>query len=395
MISIARTDTSLIGRWWWTIDRWQLGAILLLVVSGLALVTAASPSVAQRINLLPFHFVIRHLIYLGPALMLMVGVSMLDMRHIRRFALLMLAGSLVMMLVTLFFGDETKGATRWIRIFGFSVQPSEFVKPAFAVTAAWLLAEARQRDNFPGFKAALVVYGVIVAMLVAQPDMGMTALVTAILGAQLFLAGLKLSLVAGLGVLAVGGLALAYVVFPHFTSRIDRFLDPASGDTYQVDRSIEAFVNGGFFGTGPGQGSIKLSLPDAHADFIFAVAGEEFGMVAALGIVLIYAFILLRGFGRALKAHDLFTVLAVGGLLVQFALQAIIHMGSSLHLLPAKGMTLPFISYGGSSLLAIGITMGFVLALTRRQSGGWRGDLERTTRARNIRATLTTTENAI
>lgn len=390
MISIARTDTSLIGRWWWTIDRWLLGAVMLLVVAGLALVTAASPSVAQRIGLPPFHFVVRHLVYLGPALFLMVGISMLDMRNIRRLTLLMLGGALVLMLATLIFGDETKGATRWIRIFGFSLQPSEFMKPAFAMTAAWLLAEARQRTNFPGFKAALVIYGVIVALLVAQPDMGMTALVTAILGAQLFLAGLKLSLVAGLGAVAVGGLALAYVVFPHFTSRIDRFLDPASGDTYQVDRSIEAFVNGGFFGTGPGQGSIKLSLPDAHADFIFAVAGEEFGMIAALGIVMIYVFILLRGFGRALKAEDLFTVLAVGGLLVQFGLQAIIHMGSSLHLLPAKGMTLPFISYGGSSLIAIGITMGLVLALTRRQSGGWRGDLDRTTRARNVRATLTT-----
>jgi len=182
---------------------------------------------------------------------------------------------------------------------------------------------------------------------------------------------------------------------PYPREWIDRFLDPASGDTYQVDRSIDAFVNGGFFGTGPGQGSVKLSLPDAHADFIFAVAGEEFGMVAVLGIVMIYVFILLRGFGRALKAEDLFTVLAVGGLLVQFGLQAIIHMGSSLHLLPAKGMTLPFISYGGSSLLAIGITMGLVLALTRRQSGGWRGDLARTTQARHMRATLTTTESAL
>ena len=365
----ARTDQSVMGRWWWTVDRWTLVALAMLIGVGALLVTAASPSVADRIHVPTFYFVIHQGIMLVPTLMLMFGVSLLTPRSVRRLAFGMFAVFFVLTGLTLFVGSEIKGATRWIALGPLSLQPSEFLKPAFAVVSAWLFARqhAARADGhfFPGYFLAILVYGAVLVVLMLQPDFGMTFVCTAIWFAEFFLAGLPIVFVLALAVMGVGGLVGAYFIFPHVASRVDRFLDPASGDTYQVDRSLEAFIHGGLTGTGPGQGTVKLSLPDAHADFIFAVAGEELGLAATLFIVALFGFIVLRGFARALKDTDLFVVLAVGGLFTQFGLQALVHMGSSLHLLPAKGMTLPFISYGGSSLLALGIGTGMALALTR------------------------------
>jgi cell division protein FtsW len=367
--AFARTDHSVVGRWWWTVDRWTLVALAMLIGVGALLVTAASPSVADRIHVPTFYFVIHQGIMLVPTLMLMFGVSLLTPRSVRRLAFGMFAVFFVLTGLTLFVGSEIKGATRWIALGPLSLQPSEFLKPAFAVVSAWLFARqhAARADGhfFPGYFLAILVYGAVLVVLMLQPDFGMTFVCTAIWFAEFFLAGLPIVFVLALAVMGVGGLVGAYFIFPHVASRVDRFLDPASGDTYQVDRSLEAFIHGGLTGTGPGQGTVKLSLPDAHADFIFAVAGEELGLAATLFIVALFGFIVLRGFARALKDTDLFVVLAVGGLFTQFGLQALVHMGSSLHLLPAKGMTLPFISYGGSSLLALGIGTGMALALTR------------------------------
>jgi cell division protein FtsW len=225
---------------------------------------------------------------------------------------------------------------------------------------------------------AQILFGIVLGLLLMQPDLGMSFVLSAIWGVQIFLAGLPILWVIVLGGLGIAALFGAYLFFPHVASRIDRFLDPASGDNYQVQKSLDAFANGGMFGTGPGHGQVKLNLPDAHADFIFAVAGEEFGLLAALLLVMIFCFIITRSLYRIVQSDDLFIVLAVGGLLTQFALQSLIHMGSSLQLLPAKGMTLPFISYGGSSLLALGFGMGALLSLTRKRgvmSGQtvWRG----------------------
>ena len=365
----ARTDQSVIGRWWWTVDRWTLVAIAILIGFGALLVTAASPSVAERIHLPTFYFVEHQAVMLVPTLIVMIAVSLLSPRGVRRLALAIFIPFFALTALTLVAGTEIKGATRWVSLGPLSLQPSEFLKPAFAVVSAWLFARqhaARAAGGFfPGYPLAVLLYLSVVGVLMLQPDFGMTFVITAIWFAEFFLAGLPILFVLALAVLAIGGLVGAYFVFPHIASRIDRFLDPAAGDTYQVDRSLDAFIHGGLTGTGPGQGTVKLSLPDAHADFIFAVAGEELGLAATLAIVALFGFIVLRGFARALKDLDLFVVLAVGGLLTQFGLQALIHMGSSLHLLPAKGMTLPFISYGGSSLLALGIGTGMALALTR------------------------------
>ena len=369
MIAFDRTDQSIFGRWWWTVDRWMLAALAVLVGYGVILIMAASPAVAERIGLDTYHFVEHHLAMLVPSLLLMIAVSLLTPRGVRRAALAVFLVALALTAATMVIGVEIKGARRWIHLPGLSIQPSEFLKPAFAVVAAWMFSLQKTSPGFPGNLLAILLYVLVVGLLIRQPDLGMACVVSVVWFCQFFLAGLNIGFVLILGILGCVGLVGAYHLLPHVHSRIDRFLDPASGDTYQVTRSLEAFANGGLFGTGPGQGTVKMQLPDAHADFIFAVSGEELGLVWTLLLVILFAFIVLRGFSRLLKDSNLFVLLAAAGLLVQFGMQAFINMASSLHLIPTKGMTLPFVSYGGSSLIALGFGMGMVLALTRRRFG--------------------------
>ncbi len=367
MSSFTRVDTSALGRWWWTVDRWTLFAIGGLMALGVVLMLSASPAAGGRIGLGGFDLARRQVVFLPLAAALLLGTSLLSARAVRRLAVFGLLAGAVLLLLTLFVGTEIKGASRWLNLFGFSIQPSEFVKPCLAVAAAWMFAEAKLDPRFPGNPIALGLYGLVTGLLLLQPDVGQAFLVLATFGAQLFLIGLPMIWVAGFCLLGVAGLTVAYFVLPHVTARIDSFLDPNSGDHYQVDRSIEAFMNGGLFGRGPGEGTVKAQLPDVHADFIFAVAGEEFGAVVCLGIVALFAFVVLRSLSKLLAERSLFVLLAATGLLVQFGLQALINMGSTLRLMPTKGMTLPFISYGGSSLLALALGMGMLLALTRRR----------------------------
>ncbi len=363
---LSRTDGSQLATWWWSVDRWLLVAVMVLILCGTVLIAAASPAIAQRLHLPWFYFILRHLFYLVPTLALILGFSIMTPRALRRTAILFFLITLAMLALVPVMGSELNGARRWISLGGFSLQPSEFIKPCFAVVAAWLFASQHRDRSFPGYMTSCMLYALIVGLLLLQPDLGMTVIVSFVWAIQFFMAGLPLSIVAILFVLFVVGLFGIYMTFPHVSSRIDRFVDPQKGDTYQVDRALEAFRNGGIFGTGPGQGHIKRVLPDAHADFIFAVAGEEFGMILTALLVLLFGFIVWRGMQRARSSDNLFVMLAVSGLLAQFGGQALVHMGSSLHLLPAKGMTLPFVSYGGSSLLALGLGMGMVLGLTRQ-----------------------------
>ena len=365
MTSFSREDRSVIGRWWWTVDRWTLAALVLLAATGAVLTMAASPGAAARIGLDPFHFVRNQFVFFAPAILLMVAVSLLSPTGVRRLATIGFALGLVLMIATLFVGVEVKGASRWLNFGGFTIQPSEFLKPCFAVVAAWMFATQRNEPGFPGRLVVSGLFALVAGLLILQPDFGMTITVTAVWFVQFFLAGLPMLWVA---IALIGGLGLvtaAYATLPHVASRIDRFINPATGDTYQVDTSLRAFETGGLFGLGPGEGRVKELLPDSHTDFIFAVAGEEFGILACLLVVGLFAFIVLRGFSRILKDANLFILLAVAGLLTQFGLQALINMGVAVRLLPAKGMTLPFVSYGGSSLIATAIGMGMVLALTR------------------------------
>jgi len=369
MNGFARTDRSVMGLWWWTVDRWSLAALILLMGVGALLVLAASPAVAIHLKLDSFYLVRHHFALLVPAAIMMVAISLMTPLGIRRLAVIGLILALALTAITLVGGTEIKGARRWIDLLGLSIQPSEFVKPCFAVVAAWMFAEQHGKRRLPGNAISILLYLMIVALLMAQPDFGMTFVISVTWFAQFVLAGLPLLWVCGLGVVGVGGVIGAYYMFPHVTTRIDGFLNPAGGDTYQVDRSLEAFVNGGLYGVGPGEGTVKQVLPDAHSDFVFAVAGEEFGFIACLLIVLLFAFIVLRGYTRLLRETNMFVLLAASGIITDFGLQAFINMASTLHLMPTKGMTLPFISYGGSSLLALALAMGMFLALTRRRSG--------------------------
>lgn len=366
MLKIDRTDKSVFGKWWWTTDRWLISAILILSFAGIFLVMAASPAVAERLGRPPFFFVIRHVIFLTISLTSMFFISFLSPRNIWRLGLVLLISSIFMIILTLIFGSHIKGSSRWLHIFGFSVQPSEFVKPAFAVVSAWLISKQQYSREFKGMIATITIYAIIVILLLLQPDFGMSFVLSCILGAQIFIAGIPLSIIFGLIVMASLGIFGLYNIFPHIQSRIDRFIDPNSGDNYQVQKSLDSFHNGGLFGVGPGDGKVKMSLPDAHADFIFSVAGEEFGLILTLALIAVLGFIIFRMLYRSWRSQDIFKILAIGGIATQFTVQSLIHMGSSLQLLPAKGITLPFISYGGSSILSLGIALGIVLALGRK-----------------------------
>lgn len=367
MSSFARADTSILGRWWWTVDRWTLAALAILMGIGAVLILAASPAVSERIGLGSFSLAKRQLVLLPLAGACLIGASLLSVTWVRRLGVLGLLGTLILLIATLAVGPEIKGAQRWINLLGFSLQPSEFLKPFFAISCAWLFALGKSQPAFPGTALAMALFGLFATLLLAQPDLGQTFVLGVIFGVQFFLAGVPMVLVIALGICGLVGLIGAYVFLPHVTERIDLFLDPAAGDSFQIDRSLEAFVHGGLWGVGPGEGRVKAVLPDAHSDFVFAVAGEELGLVLCLLIVAVYGFVVLRGFARLLGESSLFVLLAATGLLTQFGLQALINMGSALHLIPTKGMTLPFISYGGSSLLALAVGMGLLLALTRRR----------------------------
>ena len=368
MPALSRADTSVLGRWWWTVDRWTLLAIGVLIGFGYIMMLAASPAVAERIHVSRDMFIAKQVVFLALAGTVVVGVSLLSPRGVRRLALLGCLGAIMLTAATMVVGVEIKGARRWIALPGMSLQPSEFLKPCFAVVTAWLLSEGARTRRFPGRLIACALFVLIAMLLKAQPDMGMLSVVLAVFFTQLFVGGLNLFMV---GVSAGGIVAAAvgaYTFFPHVQSRVTRFLHPASGDTYQVTTALEAFGNGGLLGRGPGEGRVKDVLPDAHADFVFAVVGEEFGLVVCLLVLAVFGFIVLRGLLRLLAEQDLFIVLAATGLVTSFGLQAFVNMASSLQLIPTKGMTLPFVSYGGSSVLAVALGVGMLLALTRRRT---------------------------
>jgi len=363
----SRAQPTPLSEWWRTIDRLTLAALGALMLGGIILCLAASPPVAARIGLDPFHFVDRQVLFLVPAVAVLIGTSFLSPSDIRKVALLVFLVSLVLVAATPFFGAEIKGARRWLVILGVNVQPSEFLKPAFVVLIAWLFGESSRRPEMPANAIALVMLIVVVALLVMQPDFGQTMLLTLVWGALFYMAGMRFIWVLGLGATAGAGLLVAFYTVPHVAQRINRFLDPASGDTFNIAIATESFIRGGWFGRGPGEGTIKRILPEGHTDFVFAVAAEEFGVVLCLILVALFAFIVIRTLIKAMRNDDPFIRFAAAGLAILFGLQSTINMAVNLHLIPAKGMTLPFISYGGSSLISLAYGMGMLIALTRER----------------------------
>jgi cell division protein FtsW len=364
---VSRVERTPFGEWWWTVDKLMLTALGGLMLGGIVLSLAASPPVAARIGLDPFHFVNRHILYLVPTIAILLVTSLLPLRLIRLISLVVFVISVAALAATLVYGAEVKGARRWIVVLGINLQPSEFVKPSFVILIAWLFGESARRPEMPANSIALGLLFLVVTLLVLQPDFGQTLLILAVWGTLFFMAGMRMIWVVGLGGAAVVGLAGAYFAFTHVARRIKRFLDPASGDTFQIDNAVESFIRGGWLGRGPGEGTVKRVLPDSHADFVFAVAAEEFGIVLCLVLVALFAFVVLRALTHALRNDDPFTRFAAAGLAILFGLQSAINMAVNLHLIPAKGMTLPFISYGGSSMLSLAYGMGMLIALTRER----------------------------
>ena len=377
MLTVRRTDTSVFGRWWWTVDRWTLLAVALLIALGGVLTLAASPAAADRLGLESFHFVKRQLVFAISTLALLGFASLLSPLGVRRLGLLGFPVMLVALGATAFAGVEVNGARRWLDVAGLVIQPSELVKPLLAVVVALLLAARAGAPGRSALATAAVPLALVLAVLFLQPDVGTAVLVATVWLTQVFVAGLSLAWVVALGLFGAAGAIVAYLALPHVASRIDRFLDPSTGDSFQIDTAREAFQHGGLLGRGPGEGVLKGVLPDAHTDFIFAVAGEEFGLAAGLILLALFAFVVLRCLTRTLQMSNRFLVLAATGLIAQFGLQAVINVGVNLDLMPTKGMTLPFISYGGSSMLGMGLAIGMLLALTRERADRmWTADVE-------------------
>ncbi|MBY4638755.1 putative lipid II flippase FtsW [Gluconacetobacter entanii] len=365
MASLSRINTSPMARWWRNVDRVTLICVGILIGFGYILMLAASPAVAVRIGASRDMFIFKQVCFLMLAALIVVGTSLLSVRAVRILAAVGFVLGIMATALTLVHGIEIKGARRWIALPMMSVQPSEFLKPCFAVVTAWLLTERQKRRYFPGMLISLGLFGVVLLLLKSQPDIGMLSVITTVFITQLFVDGLSLFLVAGGVGCMIAAFIGAYAVFPHVRSRVERFLHPEVGDHYQIDTALRAFGNGGLLGRGPGEGRVKDLLPDAHADFVFAVAGEEFGMIVCLFIIGVFGVIVIRALLKLLRENDPFIVVATTGLVTGFGLQAFVNMGSTLHLIPTKGMTLPFISYGGSSAMSVALTIGMVLALTR------------------------------
>lgn len=355
-------------KWWWrSIDQQMIIALVILFVFSIMLVTTSGSAVANRIGLNEYYFASRQLFYLASALLLIIFFSFFSRKWLKRFSILGFIASILLLILVRFYGYEVKGATRWINILGLSVQPSEFVKPFFAVVAGWILS-LKFEDEFPSFSICISLYSIVALLLIIQPDFGMLVMVTAVFGIQLFIAGMPIFWIILAAFMLVFGVTAAYFWLPHVTKRINSFLDSDSSSNYQVGKSIRAFEHGGLYGRGPGEGAVKQVLPDSHTDFIFAVAGEEFGAIICLIIIGIFAFIVIRSLLKLINEEDKFIQLAASGIISQIGLQAIINIGVTLNLLPTKGMTLPFISYGGSSTLAIAIATGMLLGFTKHKT---------------------------
>lgn len=376
MVNFSRQSHNAVVKWLWTVDKVTLFVAFALLLIGIILDVTASPAVARRLNAADDYALVRKQIqFVVLSCGIILGMSLFSLQTIRRISIFGFVALLGMLVATLLFGTEIKGAKRWLYFFGFSLQSSELMKPIFIVWTAWLLERSKKLDYFKGWHWAFVSYFMVVFLLLLQPDIGMTLLISSIFVLQLFLAGLPWIFVGVAGVGGVCALFVLYFTYPHFRARVDQFLYGTNETSYQINKAMEAFQNGNLVGRGPGEGTVKLSIPDAHTDFVFAVAGEEYGVWLCLIIIALFSVIVIRTLHQSAKESNLFVMYAEVGLAGSLGLQAFVNMASSLHIIPTKGMTLPFISYGGSSLLGTAIEIGMLLAITRKNTASEDKDL--------------------
>ena len=370
--AFPRTDRTRLGVWWWTTDHWLLGATAALIVLGVILQFGTSPAAAWRLGIAwPFHFAVRQCLFAAGGATVVVATSILSPRGVRRVAFFIYLAAIVAMIALPFIGHAAKGATRWVEVAGFTLQPSEFMKPALIVLIAWMFAEGQKGEGVPGVTIAFGLYGLAVALLLVEPDVGQTVLITAAFGAAFWMAGVPILWILALGVVAMVGLGSTYFLFEHVATRMHGFLSHEKTDTQQVHHAAEAIAAGRGFGRGPGEGVMKLQIPDMHTDFAYSAAAEEYGLWLSLTLIALFTLLVIRGLYKAMKLSDPFEQVAAAGLFVLVGMQAFINIAVNLNLVPTKGMTLPFISYGGSSMLAMGLTLGMALALTRKRPGAY------------------------
>jgi cell division protein FtsW len=365
-MSIFTTFYKYYLKWYRTIEKDILGCFFILFFISIILVSSTSPVIAGKIGVVEHYFVLRQILYLITAFFIMIVFSLFDGTFIKRLSIIGFIGCILLLILVKISGYEIKGAKRWINIMGFSMQPTEFLKPFLSVIFGWFLS-IREEQNKLSLSLITIIYALVALLVITQPDLGMLVIITACLLIQLFVSGIPIILVILSIVFAAMGLLLSYLFLPHVTERMNSFLFPQGHENYQVTKSLQAFDRGGFFGTGPGEGHVKELLPDSHCDFIFAVSGEELGIIACLIIVLTFAFLIIKFLLKLIRVTDKFKIITIVGLLSQIALQSIINMGVTLNLLPTKGMTLPFVSYGGSSTIAMAINIGFLLSFTRKK----------------------------
>lgn len=361
-----RNSLNLVAKWWLDIDKINFLLVFGLIVFGLIVSATSSPVIAERIGVEKLFFVKKQLVFAAVACVILVLISFLQPNQIKIFALLGVLGAIFLLILVLLFGFEIKGAKRWFAIGGFALQPSEFAKTFFVVANAYILQKLSDRAFVFKYGFSALLFFVIAGLLILQPDFGMTMTLAILWACQLFLFGLPMFLVVICVAMALASVVAAYMFLPHVKDRINRFLDFDSAN-YQLERSIDAFVSGGFSGLGQGNGVVKNFIPDAHTDFVFAVIGEEFGILTCILLILFFAYLVTRIVKRALDEEDMFVYLALFGLMMQFVIQVVVNIGVGLRLFPTKGMTLPFISYGGSSMLAMAICFGLILAFTKKK----------------------------
>ena len=370
--AFSRDDQSPIAKWWWTTDRWLLGATCVLIMVGVLLSFTASPAAAGRMNIGdPLHFALRQSVFAALGALIVLAVSTLSPRGVKRTCAIIYLVAVLIMIALPFLGHSAKGATRWLQMGGFSLQPSELMKPSLIVLVAWMFAEGQKGQGVPGVSIAFGLLILSAILLLIQPDFGQTMLITSAFAFVFWIAGMPMIWILLLPVTAAILLGGGYFMFSHVASRFDRFFNPSGSDTHQVDRAMEAIANGGLFGRGPGEGVMKRHVPDLHTDFIYSVAAEEYGLVFSLILIGLFAYIVLRGLFKAMKLSDSFEQAAAAGLFVLLGEQAVINVAVNLNLVPTKGMTLPFLSYGGSSMFGKALTLGLALALTRRRPGAY------------------------
>ncbi|NBX86435.1 MAG: cell division protein FtsW [Proteobacteria bacterium] len=366
-MSLFRQSRHPIVRWWWEMDRVSVITLLVIMLCGAVAVTTASVAVAKTYNVGAYYFALRQYVFLGVAAGLMVVLTGLKPVGVQRLGMILFGVAFVGLLLTFVLGVEVKGAKRWLEIAGQSVQPTEFLKPALIILTAMLLAHDEPQRRLQGFLVSIVLMAMVAIPVLLQPNFGMVLAMGTVWFAQVFMAGLPLLWLAPL---VAGGLCVvvgSYMLLPHVRDRLERFVNPGASDTYQIDQASEAIMAGHLWGRGAGEGVVKNQLPDAHTDFIFAVVVEEFGILVGLMLMGLFLFLVLRGFSRVVEQDDRFVLLAAGGLLTLVSLHVCVNIGVALHLVPTTGMTLPFVSYGGSSTFAMALVFGLLLALLRKQ----------------------------